>query len=105
MAIVERSADINTAAKTIATARLAFRGHSAYAPDLILVNEFVANDFLRCLKQALAAPKGLLPRPATQVRESKSDNINQTLRELEKSQDGRVLFTGDHGSIVEIADR
>ncbi|KIV92424.1 hypothetical protein PV10_03724 [Exophiala mesophila] len=105
VAIVERSADINATAKAITTARLAFRGHSAYAPDLILVNEFVANEFLRCLKQALAAPKGLLPRPETQVRDSRSDNINQILRELEKSQDGSVLFAGDHGSIVEIADR
>lgn len=107
VAVVERSADTAAAARAIATARLAFQGRSVYAPDVILVNEFVANDFLRSLKQALAAPKGLLRRSTntSEAQESTAASINKTLREFEKSKDASVLFAGDHGSIIEILDR
>lgn len=45
VAIVDRSADIEAAARAIATARFSFGGSSPYAPDLVLVNEFVKKDF------------------------------------------------------------
>lgn len=45
VAIVDRSADIDAAAKAITTARFSFGGSSPYAPDLVLVNEFVKKEF------------------------------------------------------------
>ncbi|KAG8159435.1 hypothetical protein KVR01_011096 [Diaporthe batatas] len=45
VAIVDRSADIDDAARAITTARFSFGGTSPYAPDLVLVNEFVKRDF------------------------------------------------------------
>ncbi len=45
VAIVDRSADIELAARAIATARFGFGGNSPYAPDLVLVNEFVKEPF------------------------------------------------------------
>lgn len=45
--IVDRTADIKLAAREIVAARFAFGGSSPYAPDLVLVNEFVKEDFLQ----------------------------------------------------------
>lgn len=51
VAIVDRSADIEAAAKAIATARFSFGGTSPYAPDLVLVNEFVKKEFFEACSQ------------------------------------------------------
>lgn len=45
VAVVDRSADVEAAARAIAAARFGFGGASPYAPDLVLVNEFVKKDF------------------------------------------------------------
>jgi acyl-CoA reductase-like NAD-dependent aldehyde dehydrogenase len=47
VAIVDRSADIDAAARAIVTARFSFQGMSSYAPDLVIVNEFVKKDFFQ----------------------------------------------------------
>ena len=53
IAIVDRVADIDLAAKTIVSARFSFRGTSPYSPDLVLVNDFVKNEFIEaCTKYA-----------------------------------------------------
>jgi len=53
IAIIDRSADIDTAAKAIVTARFSFQGMSPYAPDLVIVNEFVKKDFFQaCTRYA-----------------------------------------------------
>ena len=48
-AVVDRTSDINTAARELVAARFAFGGSSPYAPDLVLVNEFVKQDFLQAV--------------------------------------------------------
>lgn len=45
LAVVDRTADLERAAKHLVTARFAFGGTSPYAPDLVLVNEFVMKRF------------------------------------------------------------
>jgi acyl-CoA reductase-like NAD-dependent aldehyde dehydrogenase len=53
VAIVDRSADIDAAAKAIVTARFSFQGMSPYAPDLVIVNEFIKKDFFEaCTRYA-----------------------------------------------------
>jgi hypothetical protein len=53
VAVVDRTADLDAAAKAITTARFSFGGTSPYAPDLVLVNEFVKKDFFEaCSKHA-----------------------------------------------------
>lgn len=44
-AVVDRTADIKLAARELVAARFAFGGSSPYAPDLVLVNEFVKQEF------------------------------------------------------------
>ncbi|RYP29681.1 hypothetical protein DL767_006633 [Monosporascus sp. MG133] len=46
IAIVDRTADLEEAARTLVDARMKFGGRSTYAPDVILVNEFAKQDFL-----------------------------------------------------------
>jgi hypothetical protein len=48
-AVVDRTSDIKTAARELVAARFAFGGSSPYAPDLVLVNEFVKQDFLQAV--------------------------------------------------------
>jgi len=53
VAVVDRAADIELAAKAIVTARFSFQGTSPYSPDLVLVNDFVKSDFLQaCTRYA-----------------------------------------------------
>lgn len=53
IAIVDRTADIDAAAKAIVTARFSFQGMSPYSPDLVIVNEFVQKDFFQaCTRYA-----------------------------------------------------
>jgi hypothetical protein len=44
---VDRTADVKIAARELVAARFAFGGSSPYAPDLVLVNEFVKAEFLQ----------------------------------------------------------
>lgn len=52
IAIVDRSADLVSAAKSLVNARFAFGGTSPYAPDIILVNEFIMQEFLDIVLRA-----------------------------------------------------
>ncbi|KFY95371.1 hypothetical protein V500_02822 [Pseudogymnoascus sp. VKM F-4518 (FW-2643)] len=53
IAIVDRTADIDCAAKAIVAARFKFQGASPYSPDLVIVNEFVKDEFFAtCSKYA-----------------------------------------------------
>jgi hypothetical protein len=46
---VDRTADVKLAARELVAARFAFGGSSPYAPDLVLVNEFVKQEFLQAV--------------------------------------------------------
>jgi aldehyde dehydrogenase (NAD+) len=51
IAVVDRTGDLNAAADDLVTARFAFGGTSPYAPDLVLVNEFVMKKFMELVLQ------------------------------------------------------
>ena len=51
-AVVDRSANVQEAASEIVRARFSFGGESAYAPDVILVNEFSVKQFCSAVAQA-----------------------------------------------------
>jgi hypothetical protein len=48
-AVVDRTADVDLAAKELVAGRFSFRGKSPYAPDLVLVNDFVKETFLQAV--------------------------------------------------------
>lgn len=51
IAIVDRSADVEAAARALVTARFRFQGTSPYGPDLVIVNDFVQSDLTEACAQ------------------------------------------------------
>lgn len=47
--MVDRTADVDEAAKALVSARLSFGGRSPYAPDLVLVNKVIENRFVNAV--------------------------------------------------------
>lgn len=108
VAIVERSADFDNAARALINARFAFRGKSPYAPDLVLVNEFVKKEFLQALARQLIATgnsvvqnesiKDVLPRVGSQ--RSAASEFQST-----RDDDARLVSEEAAGAIFEIRGR
>jgi len=109
IAVVDRSSDIVTAARHIVQARTAFQGHSAYAPDLVLVNEFALAEFVEAAVASFtkqisgfhrvyeSEEKILKPR-----RKEKEDVLSNS----ERTDPGTtVVLDGDRGAIVKVTNR
>ncbi|KAH8799725.1 aldehyde dehydrogenase PutA [Xylogone sp. PMI_703] len=105
VAVVDRTANVREAAIVVGTSCVSFNGRADYAPGLVLVNEFVIDDFVHHLVQAVASPV-IHRKPSTsqQLPKSQADINAQTMKELEND-DFTVLVSGSNGSIVEIKDR
>ncbi|KIW19375.1 hypothetical protein PV08_03670 [Exophiala spinifera] len=107
VAIVDRSSNVPEAASIIGTSRVAFNGRAAYAPDIVLVNEFVAEDFLFHLVQAVTTPpsKPSLSAVSQQSPKAQSDGASQIIKELEGNDGVRVVMSGASCTIVDVKDR
>ncbi|KAJ4418637.1 hypothetical protein N0V82_005428 [Gnomoniopsis sp. IMI 355080] len=103
VAIVDRSADIDAAAKAIATARFSFGGYSPYAPDLVLVNEFVKKDFFEaCSRYATLSFAGV--SGVRKVRRNESEEVRKAIDDAEaKSQVS--TFGSNEFKLVDILDK
>jgi len=80
---VDRTADVKLAARELVAARFAFGGSSPYAPDLVLVNEFVKREFL----QAVVEEEGRRRRVGEgklQGEKGRSKASNKTSEQIEK---------------------
>ncbi|CAI7600575.1 unnamed protein product [Penicillium discolor] len=94
VAVVDRTANINHAAEALIAARFSFGGRSPYAPDLVLVNEYIKEPFLMALVQASVS---FLPSSgAIQGDESCQGKENQ-----EERGGLRVVSSLGRGKIVE----
>jgi type IV pilus biogenesis protein CpaD/CtpE len=51
VAVVDRTAQVDSAAKEIFASRMQYSGQSRYAVDQVFVNEFVADEFLTALQK------------------------------------------------------
>lgn len=77
IAVVDRTANVQLAAKELVTARFSFNGTSPYAPDIVLVNEFAKKEFLQavvseCVKRGTNVEmNGTLGQPSIDGRVSK----------------------------------
>jgi hypothetical protein len=102
-AVVDRSGDLKAAAKDLVQARFAFGGLSPYAPDVVLVNEFVVKEFgeavaeagLRFLSQAINGTTGPVKLDT---------DIDADLSSALEKQ-GTTLVTGDKGKVVLLRSR
>ncbi|KAK8234947.1 Aldehyde/histidinol dehydrogenase [Phyllosticta capitalensis] len=112
LAVVDRTADIPAAARSLVAARFSYGGRSPYAPDLVLVNEFVKTAFLEAAVQetirflAEGGSNGSSTNGAAngnvKVRREKED---AELSELKTAESVRVVTSGANGAVVEIESR
>jgi hypothetical protein len=101
IAIVDRSSNLGSAASALVTARFRFGGHSPYAPDIVLVNEFVIDEVTNLVVQhaAKAFSKNV---PITKT----GEKPRKFLSEEELREEGtQVVVSGDSGAIVRVKNR
>ncbi len=110
LAVVDRTADVNTAAQAIVRARLSRQGRSPYAPDAVLVNEFVLEEFVVCLQRHMS------PYMAYENDSVGSDSpkhrqrgpigdVQRLLDSAEKSEGMRVVVRGSDGNVISVQNR
>jgi acyl-CoA reductase-like NAD-dependent aldehyde dehydrogenase len=101
--VVDRTADLEAAAKAITHARFSFGGTSPYAPDLVLVNEYVKQDFFEaCSKNAtLAFAK---ESSVKKVSGNLSEATRKALQEAEAKKQVSSFGSNDF-KLVDVLDR
>lgn len=103
VAIVDRTARVEEAARALVAARFALGGRSVYSPDVILVNEFVMKPFVEATIQHasryLAGENGEARQLPTSPRRS------GILDSAHKDRSARVLVSGSDWGVVEVQDR
>lgn len=105
VAVVERDADLKAAAKSLVAARFGLRGRSPYAPDVVLVNEWVREDFLGAVLQEVVVQSA---RVGQSERDTKSYNKARAGGFAERARaEARVnvLSSGTTGAVVYFEDR
>ena len=101
VAVVDRSSDVASAAQNIIRARFAFKGRSPYSPDLVLVNEFVLQEFCKAASRVITdLIGGNLPNG-----NSNPSKSNGTLPKDLSQSGGTTLISGSRGSIVLVQER
>ncbi|KAK5657297.1 hypothetical protein OQA88_3359 [Cercophora sp. LCS_1] len=92
VAVVDRSADIENAARVLVKARFAMVG-GVYAPDLVVVNEFVKKRFLEaCIKEIEVSG------------DDEPSGMEGVVKEAEERGQARV-FGGVGGKVVEVLEK
>ncbi|KAF2192022.1 hypothetical protein K469DRAFT_622015 [Zopfia rhizophila CBS 207.26] len=115
IAVVDRTADLALAAESLVTARFSFGGTSPYAPDLILVNEFVKKDFLehalqhlvRCLTSSAATNGVIAEKPGARFLSmitQKGERMEHILNSIQKKEEWntKLITKGDGGVVLEL---
>ncbi|KAF2025609.1 ALDH-like protein [Setomelanomma holmii] len=112
VAIVDRTADLASAAEQLVAARFAFGGTSPYAPDLVFVNEFIKKDFLEhVLRHSIRYLSGSNDIAANGTPKSPSgskkttSNISEVFKSLQDSKHWRLnaITQGDNGAVLELS--
>ncbi|EOA81567.1 uncharacterized protein SETTUDRAFT_165987 [Exserohilum turcica Et28A] len=108
VAVVDRTADLAAAAEQLITARFAFGGTSPYAPDIVLVNEFIKKDFLEHLLKnsfRFLAGSGTVSNGTTKANQRPS-RISDTFNALSESKSWKVsvITQGDNGAILDLTN-
>jgi acyl-CoA reductase-like NAD-dependent aldehyde dehydrogenase len=109
LAVVDRTAHVDEAAQAVVRARFSRRGSSPYAPDAVLVNEFVLEEFLACLLQHMspymAHENGSIGDSSKQKQRRQFAESQRILDTAEKSEEMRVVIRGSNGNIISVQNR
>jgi hypothetical protein len=107
IAIVDRSANIQQAANDIVRARMPPNNCSPYSPDLIIINDFMCEEFEKACVECAGAERTEKGTPGSQIAASNNDNIlREALQKAERA--GQVSIQrlpASNLSIVNIKDR
>lgn len=104
LAVVDRTADIDAAARDIVRARFGFGGTSPYGPDIVLVHEFAKQPFFEaCSRYATTAFAGR-PQHANGTLSEDEAKVVKRIKSLE-SQNIVVAFSANAFKLVEVVDR
>ena len=106
IAILDRTADVEAAAKAIVTARFSFQGTSPYAPDLVAVNDFVKKEFFEAATKY--ATQMFAERKVARVASGAARNgIEETRKEIKEAEAKGQLtsFGSSDFKILDISDR
>lgn len=104
IAVVDRTADLKTAARAITKARMPPTSSSCYSPDLVLVNEFAVAAFvMACLEFALEDSQWASPASSKDAIDS---DFKAQLRIAESEGKAKLYHTESKNiTIVELNDR
>lgn len=103
VAVVDRSADIEAAARVITTARFSFGGSSPYAPDLVLVNEFAKKEFFEaCSRYATLSFAG--QSGANKALASQGEEIRKAIESAEGRKQVSSFGSNDF-KLVDVLDK
>ncbi|KAG9256756.1 Aldehyde/histidinol dehydrogenase [Emericellopsis atlantica] len=100
VAFVERDADIDAAAKAIAIARFSQGGNSPYAPDVVLVNEWIKPQFLTAVVQQHVHISSKDTSPSKPTRGTRSNVATESEKE-----GSNIISLGQNGTIIDVGDR
>ncbi|KAK4444446.1 Aldehyde/histidinol dehydrogenase [Podospora aff. communis PSN243] len=100
VAVVDRTADVEEAARAITRARFSFGGGSPYAPDLVLVNEFVKTKFYEACSRY--ATRAFADRQSSSAEELGPVDMAVEKAEAQKQV---VSFGGQGFKLLDILDR
>ena len=104
VAIVDRTADPAKAAQALVTARLSFGGNSPYAPDLVLVNEYVKKTFLVAIMEELVRFRENL-KTAKAIEPERAAEIQRLFRAAQNSNEVEVVASTGNCSVYEVKNR
>lgn len=105
IAIVDRTANLEEAAEALLTARFSFNGTSPYAPDVVLVNEFVKKDFLNAvIRKSIDFMTGRIGDGVLDEKNS-NDRRKQATNDISGIKGVNVITSGSNGTVAEISDR
>lgn len=108
--VVDRSADLKSAAKEVVRARFAFGGQSPHAPDIVLVNEFSIKEFCSALAQSALSfltkeANGSASTGKSNSKRSTTANSSALSKKLTDEDGVTVLASGSRGTVALIHDR
>ncbi|KAJ9653753.1 hypothetical protein H2198_007100 [Neophaeococcomyces mojaviensis] len=108
--VVDRSADIKAAARECVKARFGFGGQSAYAPDIVLVNEFSAQSFCTAaaesaLQYLSGAANGKLENGKSLASLKRPAGLGAGVQKQLKSSMAETLVSGDRGTVALLKNR
>jgi len=104
VAVVDRSADLESAASALVRARFSFAGRSPYGPDLVLVNEFVVDEFRSKVAEhtAKAFARNSVPNRKARHIEKRSSGSSIIAAEEEGT---IVVISGANGTVMSVQKR